>query len=365
MWRFPKVYVLSAGARWSAWLLVLVLLWKTSAFVQLEANPQPLIWLSYITFYTFLWSLNLPRFLMRVREGSVVILYDLLLSALPVWFSGGWSSPFLVYMLSAIVVPAAIRSWSGGMLIAAAALAIDQVILWTTPLNPWEIATSQSVALVGRTLLPLGVAAAVVLSVEAWRLLRGYQRRSRRTPPPVRMEYPCMQPFADSGSDDAPVAYERSASVEVPLTRTWGKDRPSHPTLERRSPATIQAALRHFMPDFQAAGVSLMMQVEGDERHLPRQIHELLLKAIEITLDNVLSHARAHSAKVALSITDEAAVLCVTDDGIGLFDGTAEPPGFHQVKRLRFRAQEIGGELRVAERDEGGVEVHLRLPLVR
>ncbi|HEX6288673.1 MAG TPA: hypothetical protein VFZ66_05750 [Herpetosiphonaceae bacterium] len=353
-----------AGVRWSTWLLALTLLWYTGALARLESTALPLLSLSYSAIYLLLWTLLVPRFVVRTREGSAVVLYDLILSAVPVWLSGGWGSPFLPYMLGALVVPAVIRGWSGGLLVAAAALAIDQVMLWTTPRSPWEIATSQPLALLGRTLLPFGVVAAIRLTVELWCWLRrSLQRRARQVQPPVRWEYPPVQSVSARASGNDPIRYERSSDA-APLSRTWSKERASQPTLERRSPATIQAALRHLMPDFQAAGVSVAMQVEGDERQLPDQVRELLIKAIEIGMDNVLSHARAQAVTVALQVTHDDAVLRVADDGIGLFDGTAEPPGFHQVKRLRFRAQEIGGELRVVERDEGGVELHLRLPLV-
>jgi hypothetical protein len=365
MWRFPKTNFLIAGARGSAWLLVFALLWYTGAFAQLT-NPQSLIWLSYMTLYTLLWMWHLPRFIARARDGSVVVLYDLLLSALPVWFTGGWASPFLPFMLSAIVVPAAIRGWSSGMLIAAATLAIDQVILWTTPRDPWELAIGgQSLSLLGRTLLPFGIAAIVTISVDLWRWWRRMMHhRSQEVPPAPRWEYPPVQSLMGRASDDAPVAYNRAARAERPVAETWSKERAHQPTLERRPPITIQGTLRNFMPDFTAAGVSVAMQIEGDERRLPPRIRELLMKAIEIALDNVLSHARAQSVKVAVQIATDAVSLCVSDDGIGLFDGTAEPPGFHQVKRLRYRAQELGGALQVGEREEGGVELQLRLPIV-
>jgi hypothetical protein len=365
MWRFPKITFLIAGARGSAWLLALGLLWYMGGLAQLT-SPQSLVWLSYSTLYTLLWMWHLPRFMLRARDGSIVVLYDLLLSALPVWFTGGWASPFLPYMLSAIVVPAAIRGWSSGMLIAAATLAIDQVILWTTPRNPWELATGgQSLWLLGRTLLPFAVAAATTASVDLWGWWRrSMQRRSRQAPPMPRREYPPAQSLPGRAGGDAPVTYKRAAGAEPATAQTWSKERAHQPTLERRPPSTIQATLRHFMPDFQAASVAIVVQIEGDERRLPPKIRELLMKAIEIALDNVLSHARAHSVKVDVQIATDNVHLCVSDDGIGLFDGTAEPPGFHQVKRLRYRAQELGGTLQVGEREVGGVELDLRLPII-
>jgi hypothetical protein len=367
MLRFPKTYILLiAGARWAFWLVTLALVWRSGALIQPESDTQPLLWMSYLTLYTLLWTLQLPRFVARAREGSVIVLYDLLLSALPIWFSGGWSSPFLPALISVILVPAMVRGWSGGLLVAAAVLAMDQTILWTTALNPWVLASNgQSLALLGRTLLPFGVTAAIVLSGELWRWWRDARRhRARQARLPLRLEYPPVQSLMERPGDDAPLTYDRPARSEPALARTWSKERASQSTLERRAPATVQAALRHYMADFQSAGVILALQIEGDERQLPTQIRELLIKAIEIALDNVLSHARAREAQVALEMTPGAVALRVCDDGIGLFDGTAEPPGFHQIKRLRFRAQELGGELRVAERDEGGVELHLQVPFV-
>jgi hypothetical protein len=364
MLRFPKSYfLLIAGARWIFWLLVLALVWQGGAFARPESEAQHLLWMSYLTLYTLLWTLQLPRFVARARDGSVIVMYDLLLSALPIWFSGGWSSPFLPALLSVIVVPAIVRGWSGGLLVAAAVLAMDQIVLWTTALNPWELATGgQSLALLGRTLLPFGVAALTVLSGELWRWWQSRQRRAHEDRLPLRWEYTPPQALMDRPTDAAPLTYDRPARAESSLARTWSKERASQPTLERRAPVTVQAALKHYMTDFQAAGVILALQIEGDERQLPPQVRALLIKAIEIALDNVLSHARAHETQVVLEMMPGAVALRVCDDGIGLFDGTAEPPGFHQIKRLRFRAQEMGGELRVAERDEGGVELHLCVP---
>src|ERR1044071_4673365 len=104
MRRFPKTHRLFlAGARSAAWLLTLILVWRSGMLAQLGSDPQPLLWLSYITLYTLLSTLQLSRFVARARERSVVGLYDLLLIALPVWFSGGWGRPFLPMLLSAII----------------------------------------------------------------------------------------------------------------------------------------------------------------------------------------------------------------------------------------------------------------------
>ncbi len=378
MKRLPRNYVVAAVTRWSAWLGVLLLLWNNGTFSHLgsPSHAVPLMLVSYITIYTVLWTRQLPRIVRRTNDGSVVVLYDLILSALPLWH-GGWASPFLPFALSVLVVPAISRGWRAGLLVAAIFLALDQIILWTTKPNPWEVAYSEqsltlfgetllihgSLVLVTRTLLPFGVVAVVVAAVRArehYGLRRA--RRAKRATPKPQWEHPAVPSMLDE-PDDALPSYGRPQGPPPPLEPPWSKERASQPTLERRSSTTIRAALQHLRPELAAAGLALSTQLEGDEARLPHKVQTLLTKAVEVALDNVMSHARAHSVVVSLWIGHEAARLSVCDDGIGLYDGTAEPPGFHQLKRLRFRAQEIGGELRVEERADGGVQFELRVPI--
>jgi hypothetical protein len=380
MKRFPKNYMVAVFARWSAWLVVLLLLWNNGTFsaVREPRHVLALVFLSYTTIYALLWTRQLRHLATRTNDGSIIILYDLVLSALPMWPTGGWTSPFLPFALSVLVVPTVSRGWRGGSLVAAIFLALDQIMLWTMRPNPWEIATSQhavsffgrtvsidgSAALLGRTLLPFGLVA-VVAGLAAFRqhYTRRVERHAQRLPPSVRWEHPTVRSML-ADADEPPPTYAGTSRGEPELARTWGHERASQSTLERRSSTSINGALRHFRPELQAVGIALAVEVEGDETSVSEQIHALLTKALEVALDNVLSHAHARSVLVELKFGHEATLLTVCDDGVGLYDGTAEPPGFHQVKRLRFRATELGGELQVIERAEGGVKFALRVPHV-
>ena len=378
MKRLPRNYVVAALTRWGAWLLVLLLLWNNGTFAQLGNPPHAvsLMLLSYITIYALLWTRLLPRIITRTNDGSVVILYDLMLSALPLWH-GGWASPFLPFALSVLVVPAISRGWRGGLLVAAIFLALDQIILWTTTPNPWDLAFSEqsviffgetvliqgSLALVFRTLLPFGLVAFVVTAVAAGQRykVRSVDRTKRSLPKP-RAEHPTVRAMLDDPADTLP-SYTRAQPTERPLEQPWSKERASQPTLERRSSTTIRGALHHLRAELATAGIVLTVHMDGDEAGLPLKVQALLTKAVEVALDNVIGHSRARSVAVNLQIGYEAVILSICDDGIGLYDGTAEPPGFHQLKRLRFRAQEIGGKLRVEERPEGGVQFQLHVPI--
>lgn len=378
MQRFPKNSMAAAIARWGSWLIVCMLLWRGGAFVSLAADEAAklLMLLSYITIYAILWTYNLPQIVTRTNDGSVVIVYDLVLSALPMWFSGGWHSPFLPFALSVLVVPALSRGWRGGSLVAAIFLAVDQVMLWTTRDNPLDIAFSDqqfslfgfgividgSFVLLCRTFLPFAVVAVVV---GASSMRRNYIERRRqqakRAAPQLHWERATVRSMLDA-EDETATTYNPASGEASEPTRLWGKERAGQSTLERKSSATIQVALQQLRAELKAAGVVLSAQIQGDETVVPQQVHALLTKAIEIALDNVISHARAKAVELELVIGGDDAVLTVCDDGIGLYDGTAEPPGFHQLKRLRFRAQELGGTLLVEERPESGVRFELRVP---
>lgn len=362
----PKIYQLAVGVRWTAYALVLAALTWAGAWSRLPVNGWPLIALMYTTLYLILWTRTLRKLLARTTDGSVVVLYDLVLSAIPVLLDGGWNSPFVLMPLSVLVVPAVLRGWRASLLVAASFLAIDQVVLWATNPNPWQI-TAQgqgaTLALLGRTMLPFGVLALVSAVAHLVRRLRPARPRPTRPTTP-RWEYPSMQSLLDSTDDGGSAAYGRVGNDEPPV-RSWLKEHATQPTLERRQPANLQLALQHLALDLKSAGVTVTLHLAGDEQSLPPRIHDLLLRATEVALDNVLVHAHARSATVTLQILHEIVALSVCDDGIGLFDGTAEPPGFHQLKRLRFRAAELGGDLHVEEGDEGGVALRLTVPLSR
>lgn len=365
MKRFPDTWRVATGARWSAWLLVLILLWWSGAWERLAADASPLLFFAYITIYAALWTIQLPRLLTRVSDGSIVVVYDLVLSLLPVWITGGWGSPFLPFALSVLIVPAVRRGWRGGLLVAAMFLALDQLILWTTPTNPLVIAGRgmwSNIGLLGRTLLPFGVVAASVITAEGWRWYRrrtarrarSLTQREHRNPPSLRLpvDHGDAPPFRSGGGGGA-------------MARGWNGDRAQPSTLERRVPTDVQGALKHLRSDLASSAVALTLRLDGDERSLSPQVHALLVRGLEVALDNVVCHARATSVEVDLRMSAPVAVLRVVDDGIGLFDGTAEPPGFHQIKKLRFRVQELGGSLLVEEHDGGGVCFELRVPVAQ
>ncbi len=381
MERFRQLGVIAVAARWGAWAVSLALLGWSGALTQPAANLSAWLAFAYVTLYAVLWTRLLPRIVQRVSDGSIILLYDLLLSLLPVWLSGGWRSPFLPFALSVLILPTVSRGLRAGLLLASIFLAIDQIGQWSAPLlfnvpSPLDLAYGQvsmvvagrdvvvsgAWLLLARTLIPFVLVASVV----------GLQSLGRRRGAPGRRVYDSAAqsgraagaPRPPSGAMrlDASAPYRRPVADESPA-RSWPRERGPQSTVARRTAPSIEATLRIHQAELEAAGIKLIADLDANEQRVPPPLRDLLIRSLEVALDNVLSHSRAGSVVVALRIGQEWALLRVVDDGIGLFDGTAEPPGFHQLKRLRFRVEEIGGALRVDEGADGGVVLEVRVPL--
>ena len=92
---------------------------------------------------------------------------------------------------------------------------------------------------------------------------------------------------------------------------------------------------------------------------VPPAVAEHLLAALRESLSNAARHARATSVEVLVAVRDGAVVLQVTDNGVGIpADGRRSGLG-----NLATRAAELGGELRLGRRDEGGTALTWVVPL--
>ncbi len=124
----------------------------------------------------------------------------------------------------------------------------------------------------------------------------------------------------------------------------------------------LYASIREVVAEAEEQGLTVHLVFDGAEPALPQDHIQLLGKAIEVGLDNIRRHAHADEAEVTVAAEGSALLLTVRDHGIGLLDGTAEPPGFHQLRRLRYRLQEIEGALDVSEDEAGGVLLKIQVP---
>jgi signal transduction histidine kinase len=91
-------------------------------------------------------------------------------------------------------------------------------------------------------------------------------------------------------------------------------------------------------------------------------IAEDLLATLREALSNVARHARANVVLVELQVDAESAVLCVTDNGIGISPTAERGNGLHN---MQARADRHGGQLTVTRPDRGGTVIEWTVPLKR
>ncbi|HEX6021768.1 MAG TPA: sensor histidine kinase, partial [Solirubrobacter sp.] len=124
-----------------------------------------------------------------------------------------------------------------------------------------------------------------------------------------------------------------------------------------RSPAPGLAALEGLVASTRDAGVKVDIDVDGDPRPLPRAVELTAYRIVQESLTNVIRHAQAKTARVAVRYSDDALDIEITDDGRG-----ADAPEGHGLTGMRERAAAVGGTVVTGRAPGGGFRVHTHLP---
>ncbi len=125
---------------------------------------------------------------------------------------------------------------------------------------------------------------------------------------------------------------------------------------------SLASALKQLAGDFErATQLQVHTSMPDALPPLPDSQRIALYRAAQEALTNVGRHAQAGTAWLALEVSDEAATLTVSDNGVGPPEGI-EGDGFG-LRGMRERAAQLGGEVDLAARPEGGTQLIFRLPL--
>jgi signal transduction histidine kinase len=132
---------------------------------------------------------------------------------------------------------------------------------------------------------------------------------------------------------------------------------------ESRSPAPGLAQLEGVMASASAAGVDVRLEVSGQRRDLPTGVDLAAYRIIQESLTNVIRHARAATARIAIAYRRTDVVIQIEDDGRGIEDQGSPAAGGNGLLGMRERAVALGGDLEAGPRSAGGFRVRARLPL--
>ena len=129
-------------------------------------------------------------------------------------------------------------------------------------------------------------------------------------------------------------------------------------------PAGLEAGLVTALSEYgRKLGLKITSRING-VRELPRQAEETLWRIGQEALNNVYKHAQTDEASVELQLDGKAAILRISDAGIGMRPDLSDD---HEVSlglfTMRERALALGGELNVTSAGGRGTLVEATIPL--
>ncbi len=119
----------------------------------------------------------------------------------------------------------------------------------------------------------------------------------------------------------------------------------------------LQRVVSHLVTD---SGIVADVETEGPLDVLSARTLEHLFATVREAVANVVRHAEATRTSVEVAVGSGECVLVVTDDGTGMTD--APGVGFG-LDNMANRAEALGGEFSIRDRDEGGSIVTWRVPM--
>jgi signal transduction histidine kinase len=133
-----------------------------------------------------------------------------------------------------------------------------------------------------------------------------------------------------------------------------------------RAPVPGLAQLNGVIASTTAAGVEVHLDVTGELRDLPAGVDLAAYRIIQESLTNVVRHARAATAQIAIAYRGADVLIEVEDDGGGVGQVDLKAPSAYEGNGLlgmRERATALGGELEAGPQGPRGFRVRARLPI--
>lgn len=134
---------------------------------------------------------------------------------------------------------------------------------------------------------------------------------------------------------------------------------PRNDTLDNLANYIFHYAQEYFQHT--AVRCRLDLPPELPDARVSTEVRHNLFMAVKEALNNILKHAAATEARIALNITDKILVITISDNGRGYHALTPDPTG-DGMKNMRQRLAKIGGQFGIARNAGGGTLITLRLP---
>ena len=129
-----------------------------------------------------------------------------------------------------------------------------------------------------------------------------------------------------------------------------------------RAPTAGLIRLPDLVSSSLSAGVTVDVDVNGDQRPLPASVDLAAFRIVQESLTNVARHADASAAAVQLTYGERELTVQIEDDGHRT-PAARSPNGGNGIPGMRERAAALGGDLQAGPRPGGGFRVRATLPL--
>ena len=124
---------------------------------------------------------------------------------------------------------------------------------------------------------------------------------------------------------------------------------------------SLPQALRRLVAAFQEATfIKIQINLPDEPCQLSEAQHLVLYRTAQEALTNIQKHASAQNVDIHLICSDQVIELIIRDDGRGLQD--INPKQGFGLLGLHERAIQLGGEVSVHSKPNGGTELTLHLP---
>ncbi|HMM96888.1 ATP-binding protein [Phycicoccus sp.] len=130
------------------------------------------------------------------------------------------------------------------------------------------------------------------------------------------------------------------------------------PTLSGRG---LHDAAEDLAERARRAGTAVTVEVPTDATW-STDVARVAYRVLQEGLRNVLAHAEAPTARVAVRHEDDTVHVTVEDDGRGMVEGRPAEEGHVGLTLLRDHLADLGGHLEVGDRDGGGTRLSARIP---
>jgi signal transduction histidine kinase len=292
-----------------------------------------------------------------------------------VWLSEDWRSPFYVFALTTLVLPATSLPFRSALLWGCAFTAAYLAVAIETELDTGTLRSSIRVETVATHLMvPIVVTLALAYAAELLKRLQAERERSERLAIQTERQRIAWE-LHDSAKQRVHAAHlvlsaavTRAgddgvrAGIEHALTELGAAAADMDTSVaELRAPLDsrpVDDLLRQRAAELGATGASI--EVAGSLPQLPPLVAVHTYRIASEALTNAVRHSGAERIEVRFSDGAEGCTIVVCDDGVGI---PARPrPGSHGLRTMRARAESIGGRLHIGAGDHGGTVVSLLVP---